>query len=208
MKLLLATTSRGKIREQRASLLEFDEPDEFDGLDIELVTLESWLESWPKLDPPVEPGPSFLDNAIVKALYYHRATGLVAVGEDSGLVIDALGGEPGIHSARWLGDDTPYDIKNRRVLEKLADVAEDFRSARYVSAVALADDDEIAFTAEGICEGRIAIEPSGDGGFGYDPIFFYPPFAGTMAELSAEQKNRVSHRGQAMAKLRAFLTAR
>ena len=201
MKLLLATTSRGKIREQRASLVKPAEPDE---LDIELVT----LESWPGLEPPVEPGPSFLDNAIVKALYYHRATGLVAVGEDSGLVIDSLDGEPGIYSARWLGNDTPYDIKNARVLEKLADVVEDDRSARYVSAVALADDDEIAFTAEGICEGRIATEPSGDGGFGYDPIFFYPPFGATMAELSAEQKNRISHRGQAMAKLRAFLAAR
>ncbi len=198
MKLLLATTSRGKIREQRASLVEPA------GLDIELVT----LESWPGLEPPVEPGPSFLDNAIVKALYYHRATGLVAVGEDSGLAIDALGGEPGIRSARWLGDDTPYNIKNARVLEKLADVVEDDRSARYVSAVALADDDEIAFTAEGICEGRIATEPSGDGGFGYDPIFFYPPFGATMAELSPKQKNRISHRGQAMAKLRAFLAAR
>ena len=201
MKLLLATTSRGKIREQRASLVE---PVGLVGLDIELVT----LESWPRLEPPVEPGPSFLDNAIVKALHYHRATGLVAVGEDSGLAIDALGGEPGIRSARWLGDDTPYDIKNARVLEKLTDVVEDDRSARYVSAVALADDDEIAFTAEGICEGRIATEPSGDGGFGYDPIFFYPPFGVTMAELSAEQKNRISHRGQAMAKLRAFLAVR
>jgi len=195
LKLLLATTSRGKIREQRISLA---------GLDLELVTLESWLE----LDPPVEPGPSFLDNAIIKALYYHRATGLVAVGEDSGLVIDALGGEPGIRSARWLGDDTPYDIKNANVLEKLRDVAADDRSARYVSSVVLADDDEIAFTTEGICEGRIAFESRGDGGFGYDPIFFYPPFKATMAELSPEQKNRVSHRGQAMAKLRAFLAAR
>ena len=195
MKLLLATTSRGKIREQRASLA---------GLDLELVT----LESWPELGPPGEPGPSFVDNAIVKALYYHRATGLVAVGEDSGLAIDALGGEPGIRSARWLGDDTAYDVKNARVLEKLAGVAEEGRSARFVSAVALADDDAIAFTAEGICEGRIAIEPRGDGGFGYDPIFFYLPLGATMAELSAEQKNRVSHRGQAMAKLRAFLAAR
>ena len=195
MKLLLATTSRGKIREQRASLV---------GVDLELVT----LESWPELDPPAEPGPSFLDNAIVKALYYHRATGLLAVGEDSGLEIDALGGEPGIRSARWLGEDTPYDIKNARVLQMLSDIAEDDRSARYVSAVALADDDAIVFTAESICEGRIATEPRGEGGFGYDPIFFYPPFGVTMAELSAERKNRVSHRGQAMAKLRAYLAAR
>ena len=195
MKLLLATTSRGKIREQRGSLV---------GIDLELVTLESWRE----LDPPEEPGPSFLDNAIVKALYYHRATGLLAVGEDSGLEIDALGGEPAIRSARWLGEDTPYDIKNARVLEILSDVAEADRSARYVSAVALADDDAIVFTAETYCEGRIATEPRGEGGFGYDPIFFYPPFGVTMAELSAERKNRVSHRGQAMAKLRAYLAAR
>jgi len=195
LKLLLATTSRGKIREQRGSLV---------GIDLELVT----LESWPELDPPEEPGPSFLDNAIVKALYYHRATGLLAVGEDSGLEIDALGGAPGIRSARWLGEDTPYDVKNARVLEMLSDVAEEDRSARYVSAVALADDDAIVFTAEGICEGRIATEPRGEGGFGYDPIFLYPPFGVTMAELSAERKNRVSHRGQAMAKLRAFLAAR
>ena len=166
------------------------------------------LESWPELDPPEEPGPSFLDNAIVKALYYHRATGLLAVGEDSGLEIDALGGAPGIRSARWLGEDTPYDVKNARVLEMLSDVAEEDRSARYVSAVALADDDAIVFTAEGICEGRIATEPRGEGGFGYDPIFLYPPFGVTMAELSPERKNRVSHRGQAMAKLRAFLAAR
>jgi XTP/dITP diphosphohydrolase len=195
LKLLLATTSRGKIREQRAALL---------GADLELVT----LESWPELDPPEEPGPSFLDNAIVKALYYHRATGLPAVGEDSGLEIDPLGGEPGIRSARWLGEDTPYDIKNARVLEMLSDVAEDDRGARYVSAVALADDDAIVFTAQSTCEGRIVTEPRGEGGFGYDPIFLYPPFGATMAELSAERKNRVSHRGRAMAKLRKFLGAR
>jgi XTP/dITP diphosphohydrolase len=195
LKLLLATTSRGKIREQRAALL---------GADLELVT----LEFWPELDPPEEPGPSFLDNAIVKALYYHRATGLPAVGEDSGLEIDPLGGEPGIRSARWLGEDTPYDIKNARVLEMLSDVAEDDRGARYVSAVALADDDAIVFTAQSTCEGRIVTEPRGEGGFGYDPIFLYPPFGATMAELSAERKNRVSHRGRAMAKLRKFLGAR
>jgi XTP/dITP diphosphohydrolase len=195
VKLLLATTSRGKIREQQASLA---------GMDLEIVT----LDAWPDLEPPEEPGPCFIDNAGAKALFYHRATGLPALGEDSGIVIDALGGEPGIHSARWLGSDTGYDVKNARVLELLEGVAEADRSARYVSAVALAEDDRIAFTAEGVCEGRIATEPRGGGGFGYDPIFFYPPLGATMAELSAEQKNQVSHRGRAMAKLRAFLEAR
>lgn len=195
MKLLLATTSAGKIREQRTALA---------GLELELVT----LESWPDIESPEEPGPTFVDNAIVKALYYHRATGLPSIGEDSGLVIDALDGEPGIHSARWLGHDTAYSVKNTRVLDKLKDVSGEDRSARYVSAVAFAEDDAVAFTAEGTCEGRIATAPEGDGGFGYDPIFFYPPFAGTMAQLSAEQKNLVSHRGVAMAKLRAFLERR
>lgn len=194
MKLLLATTSAGKIREQRAALA---------GLELELVT----LESWPDIESPEEPGPTFVDNAIVKALYYHRATGLPSIGEDSGLVIDALDGEPGIHSARWLGHDTAYSVKNTRVLDKLKDVSGEDRSARYVSAVAFAEDGAVVFTAEGTCEGRIATVPEGDGGFGYDPIFFYPPFGATMAQLSAEQKNQVSHRGVAMAKLRAFLTS-
>lgn len=195
MKLLLATTSRGKIREQREALA---------GLDVELET----LESWPEVVPPKEPGPSFMDNAIVKALFYQRATGLAAIGEDSGLVIDALDGEPGIHSARWLGHDTSYAVKNARVLEKLTGVADEDRSARYVSAVALAIDDAVVFTSEGICEGRIALEPRGEGGFGYDPIFFYPPHGRTMAELSPEEKNAVSHRGVAMAKLRDYLESR
>ena len=149
-----------------------------------------------------------MDNAVVKALYYHRATGLAAVGEDSGLVIDALDGEPGIHSARWLGHDTPYDVKNARVLERLNGVPESARTARYVSAVALAEGGDTVFTAEGTCEGRITDAPRGAGGFGYDPIFFFPPLDATMAQLTREQKNEVSHRGVAMAKLRAFLEAR
>lgn len=199
MKLLLATTSRGKLREQRAAL---------EGLGVELVSLASWLESRADVAPPEEPGPTFLDNAIAKALYYHRATGMPSVGEDSGLVIDALDGEPGIHSARWLGRDTPYEAKNAAVLEKLADVSENERTARYVSAVALAEGGKIVFDVEETCEGRIAMAPRGEGGFGYDPIFFYPPLGKTLAELSAEEKNRISHRGKAMAALRAFLETR
>lgn len=195
MKLLLATTSPGKLREQRVSL---------EGLDIEIVT----LESWPELAAPDEPGPSFLDNAKVKALFYHDATGLPSLGEDSGLVVDALDGEPGVHSARWLGHDTPYDVKNARILEKLAGVPERARAARFVSTVALAEDGAIAFTAEGVCEGRIASEAHGKGGFGYDPIFHCAALERTMAELTAEEKNRVSHRGQAMAQVRRFLEAR
>ena len=106
MKLLLATTSQGKIREVRTAL---------EGVSVELLT----LADLPSVAEPEEPGPDFLDNATVKALYYHRATGLPAIGEDSGIVIDALDGEPGVHSARWLGHDTSYDVKNAKVLALL-----------------------------------------------------------------------------------------
>ncbi len=193
MKLLLATTSQGKILEQREALKECSE--------IDIVTLDLFPES----APPEEPGPGFIDNASAKALYYHGATGTTALGEDSGLVIDALGGEPGIASARFMGHDTSYVEKNREILRRLEGVPEQDRSARYVSAVALAVDGHIVFSAERTCEGRIGAAPVGEGGFGYDPIFFFPPFERTMAELTRAEKNRVSHRGQSMAVLRAYL---
>jgi len=199
VKLLLATTSAGKIREQRSALEALGRE-----IALEIVT----LESWPGLEPPVEPGPTFSANAAAKALYYHRATGIPSLGEDSGLEVDALGGEPGIHSARWLGAETPYEAKNARLLELLADTPDGARTARYLSAVALADEGGVVFAAEGVCEGHIPPAARGGGGFGYDPVFFYPPFGKTMAELTAEEKNTVSHRGRAMARLCAFLRSR
>jgi len=197
VKLLLATTSEGKIREQRKSL-------ENVGLELDIITLSELSE----LEPPEEPGPTFRDNAAAKALYYHRASGLATLGEDSGLVVDFLDGEPGVHSARWLGHDTTYDVKNARVVELLSEAPEAERTARYVSAVALVEHQSVVFVSEATCEGRIAHEPSGEGGFGYDPIFYYPPFGATMGELTAEQKNGVSHRGKAMASLVDFLVSR
>ena len=192
MKLLLATTSRGKFREQKEAL---------EGLGLEIVSLEDFRA----VDPPDETGATFRDNARLKALYYHRATGLPAVAEDAGLEVDALGGIPGVNSARWLGAETPYAVKNARLLELLHDVSEADRTARYVSAVALADEGEIVFEHQEACEGRIAFEPRGAGGFGFDPIFYYPPLSKTMAELALEAKNRVSHRGKATAALRRHL---
>ena len=192
MKLLLATTSRGKLLEQREAL---------EGLGLEIVSL--W--ELPTIEPPGETGATFRENARLKALYYHRATGLPAVAEDAGLEVDALGGFPGVESARFLGAETPYAVKNERLLELLHDVSEADRTARYVSAVALADEGEILFEHEAACEGRIAFEPRGAGGFGFDPIFYYPPLSKTMAELAPEAKNRVSHRGKAMAGLRRHL---
>ncbi|HXV60365.1 MAG TPA: RdgB/HAM1 family non-canonical purine NTP pyrophosphatase [Vicinamibacteria bacterium] len=195
MKLLLATTSAGKLRELRAVL---------EGLEIDLVT----LDEWPEIAPPAETGHTFLSNAAEKALYYHRATGIAALGEDSGLVVDALGGEPGVHSARWLGESTTYDVKNRRLLESLRAVPGEERTARYICAIALADDGQIVFECAESCEGRIATAPRGTGGFGYDPIFFFPPLGKCFAQMTAEEKNAVSHRGKAMARLSTFLRDR
>ena len=192
MKLLLATRNKGKLREQVEVMSESG---------IEVVG----LDAWPDLESPEEPGPSFIDNAVVKALYYHRATGLTAIGEDSGLEVDALDKAPGIYSARWMGEDTSYAVKNQRLLEKLKDLPLEKRTARYVCAVALADGDEIIFRVLETIEGRIAESPSGQGGFGYDPVFYYPPFDKTLAQATSEEKNRVSHRGKAMARLREFL---
>ena len=195
MKLLLATTSRGKVREQRLAIA---------GLETDIVT----LAEFPEVEPPEEPGLSFEANASTKALYYHRATGLAAVAEDAGLEVDALDGEPGVHSARWLGDETPYAVKNERLLERLRGLPEEKRTARYVSAIALAEGDEVVFTTRQTCEGRIALRASGEKGFGYDPVFFFPPLGATFAEVSAEEKERVSHRGKAMAELRRYLERR
>ncbi len=195
MKLLLATTSRGKLLEQRDAL---------EGLPVEILS----LAEFPPVEAPEETGGTFLENARLKALYYHEALGMPTVAEDAGLEVAALGGLPGIHSARWLGASTPYPVKNARLLELLEDVEEKDRTARYVSAVAFAEDHRIVFEHEAICEGRIAFEARGAGGFGYDPVFYYPPLSKTMAELGPREKIQVSHRGKAMAALVRYLAAR
>ncbi len=169
---------------------------------MELVGLDEWSQP---LEPPAEPGPTFRDNASVKAIYYERVTGLSAVAEDAGLVVDALKGAPGVESSRWLGAETSYEVKNARLLELLAGVPWEERAARYVSAIALAVGGRILFEHRATCEGIIALEPGGEGGFGYDPIFFYPPLARRLAEIDPDAKNRVSHRGKAMKALRAYL---
>lgn len=171
---------------------------------MDLVT----LEKWPEVGPPQETSPTFLSNAAAKALYYHRATGIAALGEDSGLVIDALGGEPGVHSSRWLGEGTSYEVKNARLLDRLRAVPGMERTARYICALALADAGQIVFECTETCEGRIGTDPRGTGGFGYDPIFFFPPLDKSLAEMTTEEKNAVSHRGKAMGRLVTFLRDR
>ena len=192
---LLATTNDGKMREIRALL---------DGLPIELVGLDAYAG----VPPPDESGATFAENARLKARYYAIATGLPAIADDSGLEIDAMNGGPGIESARFGGPDTSYPEKFQLIYDILRRSSRPRSPARFVCAVALAEGDAIAFEARATVEGDIASRPAGTGGFGYDPIFFYPPYGCTLAEVSPEQKAAVSHRGAAFTELRRFLEAR
>ena len=192
MTLLLATRNPGKVREQGAALAVCG---------VEVVG----LDDWPDLASPEEPGPTFVDNAVAKAMYYHRATGLAALGEDSGLQVEALGGEPGIHSARWMGEETSYDVKNAKLIEALAGLPASKRKARFVSTAAIADRGTILFKTVETVEGLIAEVPRGNGGFGYDPIFYYPPIRKCFAELTLEEKRLYDHRGKTMARVCEFL---
>ena len=187
MTLLLATTNKDKIREIRGIL---------GGLDVTLLT----LEDVPAIEAPEETGRTFEDNARLKALYYAARLACLVVAEDSGLEIDALGGRPGVESARFGGEGTSYPEKFRLLYAEGA--AESM--ARFVCALALAQGDRVVFEASGVVEGRIAAAPAGEGGFGYDPIFLYPPYGQTLAQAAA-RKSEVSHRAEAFRKLRGFL---
>jgi XTP/dITP diphosphohydrolase len=190
-RLLVATTNRGKLREIRPLLA---------GLSLELVT----LDAWPALPAPEETGRTFEENARSKARYYAKATGLVTVAEDSGLEIDALGGAPGVESARYGGPDASYPEKFALIYDALRARGATGSPARFVCVLALASRDRILFEARASVAGAIAPAPKGDGGFGYDPIFLYPPFGCTLAE-AGDRKSEVSHRGEAFRALRAFL---
>jgi XTP/dITP diphosphohydrolase len=190
MTLVVATTNPGKIREITEILR---------GAPIELRT----LADFPPVAEPEETGTTFAENARLKALYYAGALQLPCVADDSGIEIAALGNGPGIHSARWEGRD--YAAKFARIRELLDAQQLDTSDARFVCRVALAEDGRIVFESEGIVEGRIAREPRGEHGFGYDPIFFYPPFGRTLGEVPRDEKATVSHRGQAFAALRTYL---
>ena len=208
--LLAATTNPGKLREIRELLA---------GLRIQLLT----LADYPGIAAPEETGSTFLENARLKALYYARATGCVTVAEDSGLEIDALGGAPGVESARYGGPETTYPEKFALLYAQLGaagprphtyDAAplterptrHTLSTARFVCAVAVAESDRIVFETSGVVEGEIAAAPSGTAGFGYDPIFYYPPFNCTLAE-AGDRKSSVSHRGKAFRHLCSWLSS-
>ncbi len=156
----------------------------------------------------VEDGKTFEENAIIKATAISKvkeAEGCIVLADDSGLEIDYLGGEPGIYSARYEGVDTPYEIKNRIILDRLKDVPDEERTARFVCAIAIAYPDGKVDTRRGTIEGRIAYEPAGENGFGYDPIFYVPSLGKTTAELDPEEKNKLSHRGNALRLIRELI---
>lgn len=190
-RLLIATTSDDKLREIGPLLA---------GAPVELVT----LAACPPVAAPEETGRTFEENARAKAVYYAAATGELTVAEDSGLEIDALGGAPGVFSARWGGAEASYPERFALICEALRAKGALDSPARFVCALALARGREVLFETRGVVEGRIAPEPKGEGGFGYDPIFYYPPFGKTLAEAS-ERKAEVSHRAQAFRALRTFL---
>jgi XTP/dITP diphosphohydrolase len=192
MRLLVATGNDHKLREIRGILA---------GVPVDLVG----LAAFPDVAAPAETGDTFAENARQKARDYAEACGLVAVAEDSGLEIDGLGGDPGVHSARFGGFVDDYARKFAIIYDRLRAREAMGSAARFVCALAVARGRQVLFEARGVIEGRIAPAPSGDAGFGYDPIFFYPPFGRTLADVDESRKATVSHRGQAFRQLREFL---
>lgn len=192
MKLLLATTNPGKLRELRAIL---------DGLPVEIQSLADLLS----VPEAPEDEPTFEGNAIAKALYYARTFGLPTVSDDSGLEVDALDGRPGVHSARYAGPEKDDAANNAKLVAALASVPPDRRTARFRCAAALATPRGLIAVETGSIEGRIVDDARGTNGFGYDPHFYVPALGCTTAELPPELKNRYSHRGQAFSRLRPHI---
>ncbi len=192
MKLLVATRNKGKLKEitQKFSSIP----------DIALFSIEDIEKEIGSISEVIEDGTTFAENALKKARDLSQRTGYPAMADDSGLVVDALGGEPGVYSARYAGDGATDAERNALILEKLKDVPARERKARFVCVLALVVPEKGEFLAEGICEGEISTEPKGSHGFGYDPIFYLPEYHATMAEIPLEIKNTLSHRARALEK--------
>ena len=188
MKVIMATNNADKVREIREIL---NDPE------IQIVSLK---DAGIEINVE-ETGTTFEENALIKARAVascEAARDAIVMADDSGLEIDQLNGEPGIYSARYLGEDTPYHVKNANLMERLGGVEDEKRTARFVCAIAAVLPDGRELTARGIVEGRIGYEERGEHGFGYDPIFYIPRFDKTTAELTEEEKNQISHRGEAL----------
>ncbi|MCS7315558.1 MAG: RdgB/HAM1 family non-canonical purine NTP pyrophosphatase [Bryobacterales bacterium] len=195
MILYCATTNAGKLREFRLAAQSFAGG---------RIRVEQ-LPDLGRIPPCEETGSTFEENAIQKALYYSRLAPGLLFAEDSGLEVNALGGAPGVFSARFAGPAATDEANNRLLLEKLRGIED--RSARYVCVAALAEGGRLIRTFSGAVAGRILESPRGSGGFGYDPLFYYEPFGATFAEVSAERKMAVSHRGQALRQMFEWLAA-
>lgn len=202
MKIIFATGNEGKMREIRAILA-----------DVEAKIL-SMKEAGLCFDIE-EDGESFAENALIKARAVADALAAadgfhdcIVLADDSGLEIDCLQGEPGIHSARYLGEETPFDVKSRDLLRRMEQVPDEERSARFVCAIAAVFAGGETVTTRGTIEGRIGYDLKGDNGFGYDPIFYLPEYGRTAAELTDDEKNQISHRSRALARMKEELKKR
>ena len=192
-KIIFATGNEGKMREIRDIMAD---------LDVELLSMK---EAGIKLDI-VEDGKTFEENALIKARAVSKeAPGAIVMADDSGLEIDALNKEPGIYSARYMGEDTSYHIKNANLIQRLEGVPDEKRTARFVCVICAVFPDGAVESARGTIEGRIAHEIMGENGFGYDPIFYYPECQCTTAQMDPEMKNELSHRRKALRKMREVI---
>lgn len=191
-RIIFATGNAGKMKEIRLILEDLGCP----------VLSMKEAQADPEI---VENGVTFGENAEIKARAVWACTGDIVLADDSGLVVDYIGGEPGIYSARYLGEDTSYDIKNQNIIDRLAGAEGEQRSARFVCNIAAVLPDGRVLHTEAAMEGLIAEKPAGNGGFGYDPILYLPEFGKTSAELTIEEKNKISHRGKALESMKAQL---
>lgn len=191
-KIVFATGNQGKMREIKAIMAD---------MDVEVVSMK---EAGICVDIE-EDGATFEENALIKARAIAKETDAIVLADDSGLEIDFLDKAPGVLSARYMGEDTPYEVKNSHILDLLKDVQGAERSARFVCSIAAVFPDGREFTTYATIEGEIGHKIAGENGFGYDPIFFVPEFGKTTAELSAEEKNEISHRGKALSMMKEIL---
>ena len=191
-RIIFATNNQGKLKEIKEILAD---------LDYEIVSMkEAGIDV-----EIIEDGKTFEENAIIKATTVMKECGEIVLADDSGLEIDYLNKEPGVLSARYMGENTSYRIKNQIILDRLHGVPAIVRTARFVCVIAVAFPDGRVETSRATIEGRIADEPAGENGFGYDPIFYLPERGKTTAELSAEEKNEISHRGKALRQIKEYL---
>ena len=188
--IIFATGNEGKVREVQAIMAD---------MEVEVLSLK---QAGISVDIE-ENGTTFEENAIIKAKEIAKLTDAVVLADDSGLEIDYLNKEPGIYSARYLGENTPYTEKNRIILQRMEGVEEEKRDARFICAMAEVFPDGSVITTKGVMEGKIAYEIKGENGFGYDPVFYLPEYGMTSAQISSEEKNKISHRGKALQLMKA-----